>query len=390
MIAGLPVVSVISYGAKGDGSTDDTAAIDAAMTACVVTVSPHNGCILYFPAGIYITTGIALQPFMHVKGDGWGTSVLQLKGHTAADVLTIPAAAFNFSLYGMTLDGNSSKGGRGNCLSVAPTPASPTEFNVANKRTAAVNAQKWGHIEEVMFSNCSGDGVHISQFNYMLFLDNFYTFDNGVYGVYTNGDNSGFTNFQIERNGVAGIRIDGANNRFTSGEVIWNGGSNPTQAAVYVTGQRNLITAVETEDNYTSGFFDNGSDNEFIGCVSDSNGYVPRHPEASSLKASGFAIGGKGGVYLGDKVTSYRGRLPDGNFATEWPYTLAEGNQSRVDITYDSTNKPPATVAQDSVAAARGNGMAAGHAACIKSAGPPVVMGFCSTAVRSDGGCTCN
>jgi hypothetical protein len=388
-MAGLPVVSVVSYGAKGDGSTDDTGAIDAAMTACV-GAAPHNGCVLYFPAGIYITTGIALQPFMHVKGDGWGTSVLQLKGHTAADVLTVPAAAFNFSIYGVTLDGNSSRGGRGNCLSVAPTPASPAEFNMANKRTAAVNAQKWGHIEEVMFSNCSGDGVHISQFNYMLFLDNFYAFNNGVYGVYTNGDNSGFTNFQIERNGAAGIHIDGANNRFTSGEVIWNGASNPTQAAVYVTGQRNLITAVETEDNYTSGFFDSGSDNEFIGCVSDSNGYVPRHPEASSLKASGFVIGGKSGVYLGDKVTSYRGRLPDGNFATEWPYTLAGGNQSRVDISYDSTNEPPAAGAEDSAGATRGEGTTAGHAACIKSAGPPAVMGFCSTAVRSDGACACN
>jgi hypothetical protein len=37
----------------------------------------------------------------------------------------------------------------------------------------------------------------------MLFFDNFYVFDNGVYGIYTEGTNSGFTNFQIERNGTA-------------------------------------------------------------------------------------------------------------------------------------------------------------------------------------------
>jgi Pectate lyase superfamily protein len=388
--APLSVVSVVSYGARGDGSTDDTAAIEAAITACVVTAPPHNGCVLYFPAGVYITTGIALQSFIHVKGDGWGTSVLQLKAHTAADVLTIPPSAFNFSINGLTLDGNASRGGRGHCLSVAPTPASPAEFNTANKQTATVNAQKWGHIEEVMFSHCSRDGIHISRFNYMLFLDNFYTLENGEYGVYSEGDNSGFTSFQIERNGVAGIRIDGANNRLTSGEVIWNGASNPRLAAVYVTGQRNLITAVETEDNYTSGFFDSGSDNEFIGCVSDSNGYIPRHPEASSLHASGFVIGGKGGVYLGDKVTSYRGRLPDGNFTTQWPYTLATESASRIDITYDNTNQPPAIVAEDSAAAMRGEEKTAGHAACIKAAGPPVVMGFCSTAVGPDGECACN
>ncbi len=32
----------------------------------------------------------------------------------------------------------------------------------------------------------------------------------------------------------------------------------------------------------------------------------------------------------------------------------------------------------------------AGYAACIKSAGPPVVIGYCSTAVSSSGACTCN
>jgi hypothetical protein len=31
-----------------------------------------------------------------------------------------------------------------------------------------------------------------------------------------------------------------------------------------------------------------------------------------------------------------------------------------------------------------------GQAACIKAAGPPVVIGFCSTVVGADGSCTCN
>jgi hypothetical protein len=52
-----------------------------------------------------------------------------------------------------------------------------------DKRSAPVNAQKWGHVEEVMFSDCSVDGIHIRAFNYMLFFDNFYSFDNGVYAL---------------------------------------------------------------------------------------------------------------------------------------------------------------------------------------------------------------
>jgi hypothetical protein len=221
----------------------------------------------------------------------------------------------------------------------------------------------------------------------MLFFDNFYAFDNGVYGLYTKGTNSGFSNFQIERNGTAGIHVEGANDRFTSGEVIWNGATVNTEAGVYVSGARNIIMAVETEDNYTSGFVDSGVDNEFIGCVSDSNGYVRNNTSASSRTASGFIINGTGGVYVGDKITSYRGRLPGGNFTTEWPYTVGNRHQATLDISYDSTNKAPATEASTSFGA---RSSAAGQAVCIKSPGPPIVLGFCSTKVSSSGLCTCN
>jgi hypothetical protein len=381
------LISVANYGAKGDGVTDDTAAIDSAMSACTTRAIPNNGCVLYFPSGVYVTTGLTLRSYMNLKGDGWGTSVIRLKPHTASDVLTVPIGAFNFSIQDLTLDGNSGRGGTGNCLSVAPTSTGPAEWNTANKRIAPTNAQKWGHVEEVMFSHCSADGIHINEFNYMLFFDTFYAFGNGVYGLYTQGTNSGFSNFQIERNGTAGIHVDGANDRFTSGEVIWNGATVNTEAGVYVSGARNIIMAVEAEDNYTSGFVDSGVDNEFIGCVSDSNGYVRNSTSASSRTASGFIINGTNGVYIGDEVTSYRGRLPDGNFTTEWPYTVGNRHQATLDISYDSTNKAPVTEASTSLGA---RSSAAGQAACIKSPGPPIVIGFCSTKVSSSGSCTCN
>jgi hypothetical protein len=45
-----------AYGAKGDGVSDDTAAIQAAVQSC----QPGN--VVYFPAGTYIVGGIELQP----------------------------------------------------------------------------------------------------------------------------------------------------------------------------------------------------------------------------------------------------------------------------------------------------------------------------------------
>jgi len=84
-----------------------------------------------------------------------------------------------------------------------------------------------------------------------------------------------------------------------------------------------------------------------IGCQADTNGYANTSNNTSSLTASGFVISGTNGIYVGDKVTDYPGRLSDGNYATEWPYTITNTQQSRIDIRYDGTNQPPPTVAGD-------------------------------------------
>lgn len=327
----------------------DTTAINNAMTACVSKAVPNNGCILYFPAGKYMTTGLSMSSYVNMKGDGWATTVIQLMPSTSSDVLTVPVSTFNFSVYGLTLDGNSANGGKGNCFSTATTPESPTEWNTANKQTATTNAQKWGHIEEVMFSNCSNDGIFINQYNYLLYFDNFYAYNNGVYGIYTGGTDSLFSNFVSEHNGTSGLHVANSNNKFTNAKVIWNGFTSTAEGAVFTIGSRNIFSDIETQDNYVSGFVDQGSDNQFIGCQADTNGYANMSNNSSSLTASGFVISGTNGVYVGDKVTDYLGKLPDGNFATEWPYTINNTQQSRVDISYEGTNLPPPTVAGDIV-----------------------------------------
>lgn len=72
MIKGA-VVNVFDYGATGDGTTDDTEAIQAAVDAAFQPVaSNYGGGVLFFPRGTYkITTAITLpNAQFHIYGEG--------------------------------------------------------------------------------------------------------------------------------------------------------------------------------------------------------------------------------------------------------------------------------------------------------------------------------
>lgn len=73
MIQGAPI-NVLDFGAKGDGVTDDTAAIQAAANV---------GGTLYFPDGTYEITHVDLGSNTHLVGESWNTVIHQIAGTNA-------------------------------------------------------------------------------------------------------------------------------------------------------------------------------------------------------------------------------------------------------------------------------------------------------------------
>lgn len=67
------VYDVGNYGARGDGLTDDTSAIQAAAIAA----RERGGGILYFPAGIYMTRQFLVGDRTWVRGDGADATILR-------------------------------------------------------------------------------------------------------------------------------------------------------------------------------------------------------------------------------------------------------------------------------------------------------------------------
>jgi len=74
------VVSVRDFGATGDGSTNDTAAINRALTNLWPTENFDSAYqqhrTLYFPAGVYVIAGdfIRIPPYVKLVGDGDGST----------------------------------------------------------------------------------------------------------------------------------------------------------------------------------------------------------------------------------------------------------------------------------------------------------------------------
>jgi hypothetical protein len=116
------------YGATGDGVTDDTIAVNAAL----LDKSNAGGGEVYFPPGTYIVTTLTRYSNVRLKGSGYGNTVIKLKNGTNADLfidpnvasISIQAAVGTSSTGGttgweicdLTLDGNKANNTSGWCL----------------------------------------------------------------------------------------------------------------------------------------------------------------------------------------------------------------------------------------------------------------------------------
>jgi polygalacturonase len=102
-------VSVKDFGATGDGTTDDTLAIQAAINY----VASNSG-VLTFPSGTYMSDSLQVTPTASFKINGTGT--IKKRTNAANNMLQIQGTTLPISVTGITLDGDfttHSEGGQG-------------------------------------------------------------------------------------------------------------------------------------------------------------------------------------------------------------------------------------------------------------------------------------
>ncbi len=100
-----PFVNVTDFGATGNGTTDDTAAIVAAIAAAAPS-SARTGNTVYFPAGTYLVSSTLTVPVgLILQGAGWDTPGVE-SGTFAGSWIFVEAGA-SFSPVTLSSNGGS-------------------------------------------------------------------------------------------------------------------------------------------------------------------------------------------------------------------------------------------------------------------------------------------
>ena len=99
-------VSVKAFGAVGDGTTDDTAAIQRALEQLYNNIdkdSFQSSRILFFPAGIYtISASLQIPPYARLAGEGIDGSVIYQEGGACPVAVTEDDLGNTFDVGGIT------------------------------------------------------------------------------------------------------------------------------------------------------------------------------------------------------------------------------------------------------------------------------------------------
>jgi len=201
-----PVVDVTAFGATGDGSTDDTASIERAISAARTT-----GGIVFLPPGTYLTGQLTLYSRIHLRGSGGDATVLRLK--PGANSAIIESAGFAkltgtggsggitmFSVRDLTLDGNKAHNPRGGY---------------------GIRVYGYGYeLADVIAFNCRNDGIYsewgtssslpFPSHQMEARLSGLRSHDNDGHGIHFKGPHdSMFLNCVNSQNGGTGFLLDG-------------------------------------------------------------------------------------------------------------------------------------------------------------------------------------
>lgn len=233
---GVPsaIRNVKIHGALGDGVTDDSAAINAAINY----VKNNGGGEVYLPPGTFIVAGIDIFSKIHLRGSGKESTILKLKDNANQDVIYSDSVYTlmgtnslggenNFSISDLTIDGNRENNptaGHGiniygydytiNAVSIRNCSMKGFISEWGQWGTPSPNGSMEAHIQDLKVSNCGTEGIdfagpHDSQFVNVI-VNNNNKNGWGASGALVRGNGSAvFTNTHVWGSHEVAYKLDG-------------------------------------------------------------------------------------------------------------------------------------------------------------------------------------
>jgi len=219
--------NVKAYGAVGDGVTDDTTAVQAAIDAAEV-----SGGIVFFPAGTYkITSPLTVEFGIILEGVREGT-ILDFSGQSSGNAITIGHATNQISK--VRIEGITINGGLGTSVGInlsgvnatrSITDSSFRDLRIYNFGTGIKTTYSWCNLfDSIRIQSCTA-GIEMGN------QSNETTFINCSVNV-GNGRSASFTNAE----GITMIGTNFGNNDQVSAEACYLFHSTVTMINTYIEG----------------------------------------------------------------------------------------------------------------------------------------------------------
>jgi hypothetical protein len=242
---------VSGYGAKGDGATDDTAAIQAALNAASAPDgSFFNGgtVLLDKPGATYVITQLRLKPGVMLDGLHASTVLLQKAGTTGDAIVLDTVTTYRTGVRNLTINcnsGNQTATNRG--LYITHTGGDPNILP--------------GHVfDHIHVRATSGDGIYLGDYTRVTHLTNFSVYAANGYGLVLAGADSEVSNGDVGHTGLSGVNIPGTsyliNNVKSWGtghaDISGDGGAG---AGFWLQGNRNTLGNCYSQEAAGSGLY---------------------------------------------------------------------------------------------------------------------------------------
>lgn len=252
-------------GAVGDGTTNDTAAIAAAIDACTAA---GGGRVVLRPDKTYSVEYVKLKTGVTIDGVHCSRSVARFEHRDNATEHLISLFDGNVSDTGIV---NMGLNGR-----VASQTNAVDGIHLDNTAGGATMLPK--HVvKNVHIRSVKGDGLVMGANTRASLVDGFTIYAADGYGVRLKSADSIVTNGDVAQSGLSGVYINGGASYLLSTIKSWfSGRIDGVGNGFWIGGNANLATGLYSQENKGNGFhfFRSGvtlTGNNFTGCTSDAD-----------------------------------------------------------------------------------------------------------------------